>query len=226
VILIHNPAANERALARLCGVVRRAGLSPLPATGEAVALYIAALADQRRKASGIELALIAISQAKAKGFESPRRHAAVERVRKGIRRTLGTAQKGRAPLLLVDLWRLCAALPADAQGDRDWALLLIGWAAMMRRSELAGLDLADIREVPGERFIQAVMPILAEVGPFPHAPLDWAGRRSGPKKQVARLLKVECQECGLVVRQTRKWIEDVGPAHWPEHGEMQVADVG
>ena len=125
------------------------GLSPLPSTGEIVALYIAALADRGRKTSGIELALVAISQAhKARGFESPRKHAAVERVRKGIRRKLGTAQKGRAPLLLTDLRRLCASLPVDAQGDRDRALLLIGWAAMMRRSELAGLDLANVCEVP------------------------------------------------------------------------------
>jgi hypothetical protein len=28
-----------------------------------------------------------------------------------------------------------------------------------------------------------------------------------------------------VVRQTRKWIEAVGPAHCPEHGEMQVAET-
>ena len=44
--------------------------------------------------------------------------------------------------------------------------------------------------VPGERFVHSVGPILAEVGPFPHAPLHWAGERSGPKKQTGRLLKV------------------------------------
>jgi hypothetical protein len=89
-----------------------------------------------------------------------------------------------------------------------------------------GLEGKLTATVPGERFVEAVAPILAEVGPFPHAPLDWAGSRSGPKKQTGRLLKVECQECGLVVRQTRKWIDEVGPAHCPEHGEMQVADGG
>jgi hypothetical protein len=87
-----------------------------------------------------------------------------------------------------------------------------------------GLEGKLTATVPGERFVHAVAPILVEVGPFPHAPLDWAGQRSGPKKQVARLLKVECQECGLVVRQTRKWLDEVGPAHCPEHGAMQVAD--
>jgi hypothetical protein len=52
--------------------------------------------------------------------------------------------------------------------------------------------------------VAAVPPILAEVGPFLHAPLDWTGRRSGPKKQTGRLLKIECTACGLMVRQTRK----------------------
>lgn len=76
------------------------GLSPLPSTGEAVALYIASLADRGRKASGIELALVAISQAhKLAGHASLRKHAAVERVRKGIRCKLRTAQKGRTPLM-------------------------------------------------------------------------------------------------------------------------------
>jgi len=87
-----------------------------------------------------------------------------------------------------------------------------------------GLEGKLTATVPGERFVHSVGPILAEVGPFPHAPLDWAGSRSGPKKQTARLLKVECRECGLVVRQTKKWIDDVGPAHCPEHGAMRVVD--
>ena len=89
-----------------------------------------------------------------------------------------------------------------------------------------GLDGKLTATVPGDEFRASVAPILDEVGPFPHAPLDWSGQRSGPKKQTARLLKVECQECGLVVRQTKKWIDEVGPAHCPEHGEMRVADAG
>jgi hypothetical protein len=49
-------------------------LSPLPATGEAVALYIAALAGRGRKASGIELALVAISQAHKLAGHGPQVH--------------------------------------------------------------------------------------------------------------------------------------------------------
>jgi hypothetical protein len=35
-----------------------------------------------------------------------------------------------------------------------------------------GLDGKLTATVPGERFVAAVAPILAEVGPVPHAPLD------------------------------------------------------
>ena len=89
-----------------------------------------------------------------------------------------------------------------------------------------GLEGKLTATVAGEAFVEAVGPLLEEVGPFPHAALDWAGPRSGPKKQVARLLKVACAACGLTVRQTRTWIEEVGPAHCPAHGQMQVADAG
>ena len=59
------------------------GLSPLPATGEAVALYLAALADKGRKPAGIEVALVAISQAhKLAGLDSPRKYAATIQARR------------------------------------------------------------------------------------------------------------------------------------------------
>src|SRR4051812_42502289 len=85
--------------------------------------------------------------------------------------------------------------------------------AFGRVARAIGLEGKLTATVPGDEFKASVTPILDEVGPFPHAPLDWAGSRSGPKKQTARLLKVECQECGLVVRRTKKWIDEVGPAH-------------
>jgi hypothetical protein len=40
------------------------------------------------------------------------------------------------------------------------------------------------------------------------------------------MLKVECPECGLVARMTRKWIDDVGPVECPDHGPMRVEEKG
>lgn len=47
-------------------------------------------------------------------------------------------------------------------------------------------------------------PILAKLGPIPHAKLDRA--LSGKKKQTTRLIKAECETCGFVGRLTAKWV--------------------
>ena len=86
-----------------------------------------------------------------------------------------------------------------------------------------GLEGKMTATVPGEAFKQAVTPILANVGPLPHARLA-SGQSSGPKKQNARLLKAECchDDCGYTVRVTRKWVTEVGAPHCPKHGAMEV----
>jgi predicted SprT family Zn-dependent metalloprotease len=47
-------------------------------------------------------------------------------------------------------------------------------------------------------------PIIAKLGPCPHAKIDPAG--SGIKKQSTRLLKCECEDCGFTFRATAKWV--------------------
>lgn len=76
---------------------------------------------------------------------------------------------------------------------------------------------------PGDAFKRTVRPILAAVGPLPHASLDWL-RSSGPPKQSTRLLKAKCPHCGYTVRITRKWIDEVGTPHCPVDGEMELID--
>jgi len=123
----------------------RYALSALPAAPETVALYLAALADAGRSASTLQRRLSAISQAhQVAGLETPTRAALVRLTWAGIRRTIGTAQTGKAPLVTADLRRLVATLPATLPGARDRALLLVGFAGAFRRAELVGLDVADV----------------------------------------------------------------------------------
>lgn len=58
------------------------------------------------------------------------------------------------------------------------------------------------------------------LGKYPHVKLD-LGRRP-VKKQTTRMIKMECSDCGYVARTSKKWLDDVGPAHCPRHGEMTV----
>lgn len=119
------------------------GLPALPAPEETVALYLTDLAG-RAKAATLQRRLSSIAQAhKAAGFPSPTK-GRVSLVFAGIRRAKGTAQIGKAPVLVADIRKMVATLGADMIGKRDRALLLVGFAAALRRSELVGLDAGDV----------------------------------------------------------------------------------
>lgn len=69
---------------------------------------------------------------------------AVALVRKGIRATHGTAPAKKAAVSALDQRHVLATLPSVRRGARDRALLLFGFAGGFRRSELVGLDVADL----------------------------------------------------------------------------------
>jgi site-specific recombinase XerD len=122
------------------------GVVALPAGPETVALYVADLAKDAKPAT-IDLRLAAISAAhRAAGYDSPTKQEAVRLVRRGVRRTLGTAQRQVRPLTVPELRTMLEGLGSDLAGCRDRALLLLGFAGAMRRSELVGLDVADLTE--------------------------------------------------------------------------------
>lgn len=119
-------------------------LPSLPAQAETVALYLSALANTHKTAT-LTRRMSAISQAhQIAGFESPTTFAKVRLVVAGIKRTKGTAQTGKAPVLVDDLKRMVARLPEGLIGVRDRALLLLGFCGAFRRSELVGLDRRDV----------------------------------------------------------------------------------
>jgi integrase len=117
----------------------------LPASDETVAAYLAELADRGARAATIARRLVVISQAhKAADLPSPTGSSLVRRVHAGIRRTLGTAQQGKAPAVVGELKLMLEQLPNTRVGLRDRALLLLGFAGAFRRSELVSLDVADL----------------------------------------------------------------------------------
>jgi integrase len=123
------------------------GLEPLPSTPATVALYISHLAGAGRRPATIDLAIAAIVDAHYRaGHSLDRRAAAIREVRRGLRRSLGTAQREAVPLL-VDGLRAMLKQFGDRRIDRrDRALLLLGFAGGFRRSELVGLDLGNVAE--------------------------------------------------------------------------------
>jgi hypothetical protein len=74
----------------------------------------------------------------------------------------------------------------------------------------------------GEELAEQLLGVLAEVGPYPHAPLDFAEMEKQRKPQTTRMLKLECPEDGYIVRTTAKWLE-VGYPTCPCGTEMEAA---
>ena len=119
-------------------------LSPLPASPDAVAYYLADR-SQELKTSTLQRRLASIAEAhRAAGKESPTKAAPVRLVWAGIRREKGTAQAHKKPTLTKHIREMVEHLPASPLGVRDKALLLLGYAGAMRRSELVGLDVGDV----------------------------------------------------------------------------------
>jgi hypothetical protein len=81
-----------------------------------------------------------------------------------------------------------------------------------------GLEGKMTSTTEGPAFIRLATPILDAAGPYPHAGL--AAMSNGRKKQTTRLIKCECEECGYIARVAQKWLDDAGPPHCPQHGEM------
>lgn len=124
-------------------------LPALPATPATVARYLAALARQGRKVATIARRLSAIAHAhQARDLPSPARALLVRAVLRGITRTHGSAQAGKAPLLPDDLSAMVAHLDDSLAGKRDRALILLGFAGAFRRAELVSLDVGDLQVRP------------------------------------------------------------------------------
>lgn len=119
----------------------------VPATDAMVACYLAEHAEALSVAT-LSRRVATISKAhSAKGLASPTASELVKSTIKGIKRGRGTAQIGAKPLLRHDLFAILDQTEDDNKGSRDRALLLIGFAGGFRRSELVGLDVADVEHV-------------------------------------------------------------------------------
>ena len=138
-----------------CG---RHSLEALPAAPQTLALYLKALETRRSRspagsrAGTIGLALptlrrrlaaIASRHASA-GLETPTDHPLVRRLLRRYSRSRGTAVK-KEPLLIERLPALRMAMVVGPRAQRDWALLLSGYAGAFRRAELVALDVEHLR---------------------------------------------------------------------------------
>src|SRR5713226_2061715 len=113
-----------------CAWCEAHSVSPLPASAETVAAYIAECAG-RLKVGSIQRRLNAIAEAhKAVGVESPTHAPIVANTMKGIRRSLGTAPAQKTPTLTDDVRAML-----DAADVEDCAFGNDGLTVTLRRSK-------------------------------------------------------------------------------------------
>jgi integrase len=139
-------ASDWRDFAAWCSTHQQVDIPAAPAT---VAAYLSALATAGAKVSTVRRRCAAIGDAHRRGgHDNPAAHAGVKATLAGIARTLGAPPAKKAALTADLLAKALRRIPEDLAGLRDRALILIGFAAALRRSELVALDVEDFARHP------------------------------------------------------------------------------
>ncbi|WP_298891540.1 site-specific integrase [uncultured Serinicoccus sp.] len=138
------------------------GQQLMPASAVAIARYLTYLAEHGAKTGTMSRRLSAIRFAhQLRELPDPTKHARVVAVWEGIRRVHGQPPVQSRPLMPPELFTVLDACPttrtwADPKrapqphlgGARDRVLLLVGFVAALRRSELVGIRLKHLAEHP------------------------------------------------------------------------------
>lgn len=116
----------------------------VPAIPEQVSAYLTAHAGVLSIAT-LQRRLVSITKAHTmQDYPDPVQSDLVKLTMKGIRRVHGRPQAQVSPILKEDLTVMLSHVPDTIKGHRDRALLLIGFCAALRRSELAAVQVEDL----------------------------------------------------------------------------------
>jgi integrase len=141
--------------------LRRQGLPQLPPDPQTVGLYLAASADGA--GHGAEPTSVATLERRLSGIcwhyrqlgdplDSRDRH--ISTVLAGIRRQHGRPPVQKEAIFADELLAMLATLDMDLRGLRDRAILAIGFAGGLRRSEITGLDCGPEQTENGAGWIE------------------------------------------------------------------------
>ena len=128
------------------------GFKSLPSEPKIVSLYITHL-SKNSKISTLRRRLVSISMVhKLRGYYLDTKHPIIVENLMGIRRTKGSIQKGKKPLLINHLKTLINVINEqkieEIKKSRDKTIILIGFGGGFRRTELISIDHEDLEFVP------------------------------------------------------------------------------
>lgn len=136
-------AADWAHFARWCRVK---GTDPLPPSAQMVGLYLTDLAAPSDGSPGLSVSTIErrlsglVWTYTQRGMLLDRKDAHIASILAGIRRKHARPPIQKEAILAEDICAMVATLPFDLRGLRDRALLLLGYAGGLRRSEIVSLD--------------------------------------------------------------------------------------
>ena len=125
---------------------RRRGANALPPSPELIGLYIANCAAPDTNAPALSVSTIERRLSgltwhyQQRGFALDRKDRHIATVLAGIRRKHARPPVQKEAVLAEDIRAMIATLPFDLRGLGDRAILLIGYAGGLRRSEIVSLD--------------------------------------------------------------------------------------
>lgn len=125
---------------------RMKGAEPLPPSLEMIGLYLADLASPTGASPALSVPSIERRLSgmawnySQRGFALDRKNRHISSVLAGIKRKHARPPVQKEAILAEDILAMVATLPFDLRGLRDRAILLIGFAGGLRRSEIVSLD--------------------------------------------------------------------------------------
>ena len=124
----------------------------LPSEPKVVSLYITHL-SKNSKISTLRRRIVSISMVhKLKGHYLDTKHPIIVENLMGIRRTKGSIQKGKKPILISHLKSIINVINNQKIEEnkklRDKSIILIGFGGGFRRTELISIDYEDLEFVP------------------------------------------------------------------------------
>ena len=127
-------------------------LNSLPTEPKIVSLYLTHL-SKNSKMSTLKRRLVSISMVhKLKGHYLDTKHPIIIENLMGIKRSIGSIQKGKKPILINNLKLIINAIDDQIDDDikklRDKSIILIGFGGGFRRSELISINHDDLEFVP------------------------------------------------------------------------------
>jgi hypothetical protein len=84
-----------------------------------------------------------------------------------------------------------------------------------------GLEGKMTATTPSAELVECLNTLVIMLGEYPHALLN----ESNEGKQSTRMIKCECENCGYVVRTSRKWIIELGAPLCPCNKEVMSTDT-